>query len=49
MHIRTFTCSADARAAGYTTGDWLRAFTYAEHRERIRREIQARKKDQENE
>jgi len=30
-NIRAFTNSADARAAGFTTLEWLRAFSTQEH------------------
>ena len=34
-NIRDFAASAEARAAGFTTLQWLRAFTFAEHAARI--------------
>ena len=34
-NIRSFTSSAQARAAGFSTLQWLRAFTFAEHAARI--------------
>jgi hypothetical protein len=33
--LRSFASSAQARAAGYSTLEWLRAFSIAEHAARI--------------
>ena len=33
--LRAFTSSAAARAAGFSTLQWLRAFTFAEHAARL--------------
>lgn len=33
--LRSFTSSSQARAAGFSTLSWLRAFTFAEHAARI--------------
>ena len=43
--LRSFSSAADARAAGYSTIAWLRAFTHAEHQARIAREAEARQRD----
>jgi hypothetical protein len=37
-NIRDFATSAEARAAGFTTLQWLRAFTFNEHAARIERD-----------
>ena len=38
MNIRDFKSSAEARAAGFSTLQWLRAFTFNEHAARIKRD-----------
>jgi hypothetical protein len=41
--VRQFNSSAEARAAGFSTIQWLRAFSFAEHAARIERDHAAPK------
>lgn len=43
--LRTFASSSEARAAGFSTLQWLRAFTFTEHAARITRDAALRDAD----